>query len=170
MLDHPDLFRGRRVLDLGSGCGACGVAAALAGAAAVTANDVDPAALAAAAVNAELNSVDVLLSSEDLLLGDPRAVDRVASDFDVVLAGDLLFDAEVGSAVSGLATGYVADGGVFLLGDPGRWFLAEAANRTKMDNVGVATLACVAKYELSESCKRDHFGFTAGFVYRVFPP
>lgn len=35
-------MRGFRVLDLGSGCGATAIAAAIAGAKSVTANDIDP--------------------------------------------------------------------------------------------------------------------------------
>lgn len=35
-------MRGLRVLDLGSGCGATAIAAAIAGAKSVTANDIDP--------------------------------------------------------------------------------------------------------------------------------
>lgn len=42
ILDHPEIVRGLRVLDLGSGCGATAIAAALAGAKSVTANDIDP--------------------------------------------------------------------------------------------------------------------------------
>ena len=71
VLDHPWLVRGRRVLDLGSGCGACAVAAALGGASRAAANDVDPAALVAATVNAEEENgvcgVDTI--ADDLLMG-----------------------------------------------------------------------------------------------------
>ena len=51
LLDHPDLVAGRRVLDVASGSGLVAVAAALAGAAAVEANDVDGFALEAVALN-----------------------------------------------------------------------------------------------------------------------
>src|SRR3954465_15321798 len=42
VLDHPDALAGRPVLDLGSGSGLVAVAAALAGAASVTASEIDP--------------------------------------------------------------------------------------------------------------------------------
>lgn len=42
ILDHPEIVKGKRVLDLGSGCGATAIAAARCGASSVTANDIDP--------------------------------------------------------------------------------------------------------------------------------
>src|SRR4051794_7834805 len=51
VLDHADVVAGRAVLDLGSGSGLVAVAAALAGAARVTASEVDPHGRAAIAVN-----------------------------------------------------------------------------------------------------------------------
>src|SRR5258706_4703364 len=47
VLDHPEIVRGRRVLDLACGSGLVAVAAAKAAAAHVVAVDVDPGALAA---------------------------------------------------------------------------------------------------------------------------
>ncbi len=95
----------------------------------------------------------------------------VLGDFDVILAGDLLFDDRLGSAVARLAASFVRSDGIFLLGDPGRWLMAEkgdASFRAKLEGVGLG-LGCVAKYELSEDCRREHFGFSAGYVYRLFP-
>ncbi len=48
LLDHADIVRSRDVIDIASGSGLVAIAAALAGAAEVTANDVDPYAVAAA--------------------------------------------------------------------------------------------------------------------------
>lgn len=42
VLDHPGLFQGHTVLDVGSGCGASAIAVAMTGADRVIANDVDP--------------------------------------------------------------------------------------------------------------------------------
>src|SRR5262245_8622414 len=47
ILDHPDVVRGRRVLDFGTGSGLVAIAAARAGAANVRAVDVDPFAVSA---------------------------------------------------------------------------------------------------------------------------
>ncbi|MGO9163878.1 MAG: class I SAM-dependent methyltransferase, partial [Streptosporangiaceae bacterium] len=50
LLDHPERAAGRVVLDVASGSGLVAIAATMAGAAAVTANEIDPLALAAIAL------------------------------------------------------------------------------------------------------------------------
>src|SRR5690349_2617717 len=84
ILDNPGTVAGRRVLDIASGSGLVAIAAALAGASAVTANEIDPYALAAIALNARANGVTVSTQSGDVLDGD-------GGDADVVLAGDVFY-------------------------------------------------------------------------------
>lgn len=67
ILDHPEIVRGLRVLDVGSGCGATAIAAALAGAKSVTANDIDPVACVAALMNAQINNVTVELLYKNII-------------------------------------------------------------------------------------------------------
>src|SRR5689334_17200196 len=59
LLDHPEVVRSRDVIDIASGSGLVAIAAAMAGAAAVTAYDIDPLATAAIEVNATANAVTV---------------------------------------------------------------------------------------------------------------
>jgi predicted nicotinamide N-methyase len=59
LLDHAEEVAGRRVLDVASGSGLVAIAAALVGAARVTANDIDQDALAAVTMNAQANNVPV---------------------------------------------------------------------------------------------------------------
>ena len=66
LLDHPDEIAGREILDFGSGSGLVAIAAAMAGAARVTAAEIDPFATAAIAANAELNGVAVHVIGDDL--------------------------------------------------------------------------------------------------------
>ena len=54
LLDHPDLVRGKDVLDMGSGSGIQGIAAALAGARSVTLSDLSPHAFANTRENIDL--------------------------------------------------------------------------------------------------------------------
>src|SRR4051812_18863483 len=82
VVEHPDLVAGRHVLDVASGSGLVAIVAAAAGAASVTANDIDRYALAAIALNARTNGVDVDVTSGDVLDGDGDGAD-------VVLAGDV---------------------------------------------------------------------------------
>ena len=66
ILDNPPLVRGKHVLDLATGSGLVAIAAAKAGAASVTANDIDPWCEAAVALNATANSVTLAFDGTDL--------------------------------------------------------------------------------------------------------
>ena len=83
LLDNPALVRGKRVLDFGSGSGVVGIAAACAGAASVTACDIDARARLATQLNAALNAVAI-----DVV----GALDMDRADYDVVLIADVLYD------------------------------------------------------------------------------
>ncbi|MEH0826639.1 MULTISPECIES: class I SAM-dependent methyltransferase [unclassified Micromonospora] len=116
LLDHPELAAGRRVLDLAAGSGLVAIAAALAGAAEVVANDVDPWAVAAVTVNARANGVSVTAREGDLLDGDGTGVD-------LLLAGDVLYDAALAGRVLPFLRRAAAAGAVVLVGDPDRGHL-----------------------------------------------
>ena len=113
VLDHAELVAGRRVLDLASGCGLAAIAAALAGASTVTANDVDPYALAAIMLNARANGVVVEQLGGDLLDSD-------GGDADLVLAGDVFYSAAMAARVLPFLERVMARGADVLVGDPGR--------------------------------------------------
>lgn len=87
LLDHPELVRGKVVVDVGCGSGIVAVAAALAGARKVYACDIDHDALLACMLNAAANhvSVDGITSLDDIAAesGDP---------IDLICAADLLYD------------------------------------------------------------------------------
>jgi predicted nicotinamide N-methyase len=120
LLDHPDVVRGRRVLDLAAGGGVVAVAAALAGARAVTATDIDPAAVAAISLNAAANDVTV-----DALCAD--VLDDPVPDVDVVTAGDVFYNRDLAERMLAFLTRAVATGAVVLVGDPGRAYVPHAA-------------------------------------------
>src|SRR5947209_19493011 len=67
LLDHPETVRGRHAIDIASGSGLVAIAAAKAGAAAVTAYDLDPLATAAIEGNAATNGVTVRAVCADVL-------------------------------------------------------------------------------------------------------
>ena len=116
LLDHPVEVEGRDVLDLASGSGLVAIAAAMAGAAPVTASDVDLFAVAAIALNAEANGVAVAGTMEDVLDGDGGGVD-------VVLAGDVFYERSMADRVLGFLERARARGASVLVGDVGRAFL-----------------------------------------------
>ena len=115
VLDRPELVAGRSVLDLATGSGLVAVAAARAGAHPVTANDIDPLSLAAAAANAEANGVDVGTVEADLLDTDDR--------YGVILAGDVFYSREMAGRVLPFLRRAAARGTLVLVGDPGRAYL-----------------------------------------------
>jgi predicted nicotinamide N-methyase len=116
VLDHPGTVAGRTVLDLASGSGLVAVAAALAGAAAVTASDIDRFSAAAVALNAAVNGVRVAFRHGDLLDGDGEGAQ-------VVLAGDVFYERGMAERVLPFLERARARGASVLVGDPGRAYL-----------------------------------------------
>jgi len=107
VLDHPETVRGRAVEDLATGSGVAAIAAALAGAAAVSVADVDPEAVAAAHRNAAANHVTLS--------------DRGA-DPEVILAGDVFYSPTVAEQMSQRLRQYRQKQKLVLVGDPGRGY------------------------------------------------
>ena len=118
VLDHPEAVRGARVLDFGAGSGLVGLAAARAGAGAVLCADVDPLAVAAVRVNAAACALPVGATGEDLVGRD--------GGWDVVLAGDMLYEAQAAARFLPWLTALQQRGARVLLGDPRRGHRARA--------------------------------------------
>jgi predicted nicotinamide N-methyase len=142
VLDHPQVVAGRRVLDVASGSGLVAIAAALAGAAAVTANDIDPYALAAVTMNAAANAVTVAADGGDLLDGD-------GGDAEVVFAGDALYTPELAGRMLGFLHRAAARGARVLVGDPGRGYLPQT-RLAVLDRYRVRGLGAPEDAELTE--------------------
>ena len=117
VLDNPDEVRGRRVLDLASGCGLVAIAAMQAGAGSAAAVDIDAFAAEAAALNAALNGVVIEPRTEDLI--------GAAIDFDVVLVGDLFYDRDISAQLIAWLKRLHGEGRRILIGDPGRTYLQQ---------------------------------------------
>ncbi|HYS40367.1 MAG TPA: 50S ribosomal protein L11 methyltransferase [Pseudonocardiaceae bacterium] len=113
VLDHRAVVAGRQVLDLASGCGLVAIAAALAGATAVTATDVDPLAVRAIEVNAQANGTQVTAARTDVL-------DTDGGDAELILAGDVCYDRAMADRVLPFLARAAARGIQVLVGDPGR--------------------------------------------------
>jgi predicted nicotinamide N-methyase len=129
ILRHPESVRGRRVVDLGTGSGLVAIAAVLAGAASVTAVDIDPLAVVAARLNAAENAVAVDVRVGDGLAGSPP-------EADVVTAGDLFYDPDLAERAEAHLGRCAAAGLTVLVGDPGRrTFPAARLRRLAVDDV-----------------------------------
>ena len=149
--DHPEVAKGRRVLDLGSGSGLCAIAAGLAGAAVVTAADIDPFAIAAVELNARANRRRIVVLHADPIVDEPP-------DVDLILAGDCWYE----EAAAKRTTAWLRrawDRGVdVLLGDPGRRHLRTAG------------LVEVASYDVRTTSHLEDLGRTRAWVYRFERP
>jgi predicted nicotinamide N-methyase len=132
LLDHRSAVAGRRVIDVASGSGLVAIAAALAGAAEVTAYDVDPLAVAAIAANAAVNGVTVRGVWADILDGD-------GADCEVVLVADAFYQRELAGRVMGFLERGRARGAEVLVGDFGRAYLP----RDRLAAYSVAGLSAV---------------------------
>jgi len=115
LLDHPGAARGLSVLDVGTGSGLAAIAAALAGAARVTAFDLDPYCEAAVLLNAAENGVAI-----EFRTGSPFVAPF--SGADLVLAGDVFYERKLAADFLAFAGEAVSQGARVLAGDPGRLY------------------------------------------------
>ena len=136
--------------DLASGSGLVAIAAAHAGAPRVEANDVDPFAAAAIALNTRANRSRIDVSLRDSLDDPPP-------DVDVVLAGDAWYNAELAGRILPWLRRVSAAGIDVLVGDPGRVYLP------------ADELEEVARYEVRTTSDLEDLRFTDARVFRLRP-
>lgn len=115
LLDHPDIARGKNVMDVASGSGLVAIAAMKAGAASAIAVDIDPFCAPAALLNAELNGVTIATNDQDPI-GKP-------THCDLILVGDLFYDRDIATPLLAWLHDLSAAGKTILIGDPGRTYL-----------------------------------------------
>jgi predicted nicotinamide N-methyase len=116
VLDHPGEVRGRTVLDVAAGSGVAGIAAARAGAAEVSAIDMDRNSAVAIRRNAEANHVTVRAAAMDVAAAGPA---------EVVLAGDVFYSPPVAERMAAALLSRARRGERVLVGDPGRGYFPE---------------------------------------------
>ncbi len=114
----PEMVRGKRVLDFAAGCGIAAIIAAQCGAALVEAAEIDPLAITAIGLNAALNGVSVAALSEDVV--------GSACRWDVILAGDVCYEAPMVAHILPWLRAMAAAGAEVLVADPGRAYLPSA--------------------------------------------
>uniref|UniRef100_A0A672GQT6 Electron transfer flavoprotein beta subunit lysine methyltransferase n=1 Tax=Salarias fasciatus TaxID=181472 RepID=A0A672GQT6_SALFA len=152
LLDHPEVCRGKTVLDLGSGCGASAIAAKLSGAAHVVANDIDSVAAVATHLNCELNGLEPIFSVTDNLIGsEPES-------FDLILLGDMFYDEALATSLHGWLDRCIEIHGTrVLIGDPGRAQFESHVIRQLLHQQ--------AHFELPESVREENYGLTCSSVW-----
>lgn len=114
VLAYPDLVAGKRVLDFACGSGLVAIAAAKAGASCVEAVDIDPWAITATELNAAVNDVagPITVSNRNII--------GTEGPWDVVLAGDVFYDADMTALIAPWFESLARNGALVLVGDPGR--------------------------------------------------
>jgi predicted nicotinamide N-methyase len=115
ILDHREVVAGRTVLDLGSGSGLTAIAAALAGASAVLASELDPLAIAAIGLNAAANGVAISTTGDML--------DEPGDAAQIVLAADIWYEKRLSARALDFLRRAASHGAMTLVGDVGRAFL-----------------------------------------------
>jgi predicted nicotinamide N-methyase len=125
LLDHPEIVRGKRVLDFASGSGLVGIAAMKAGAASVEATDIDDFAIAAITLNSTQNGVPVQGQARDVIGRD--------EGWDVICAGDVCYEHDMAKRVTEWLQTCAARGATVLIGDPGRSYLPRTQLRALAD-------------------------------------
>jgi predicted nicotinamide N-methyase len=109
---YPDLVRNKRVLDLGAGSGLVAIAAAQAGATTFAA-EIDPYGREAIGLNAKANDVEIALIELSLSDEPPPSID-------MILAGDVFYNAEVAAIMLPFLQRCASAGLAVLIGDPNR--------------------------------------------------
>ena len=143
VLDHPEAVDGRHVLDVASGSGLVAIAAAKAGAAAVTAGDIDEHALAAIALNAAANAVPGVVPCRLDLAAPARTggPEGRAGPPAVVLAADVFYQRDLAATALRFLTEARDDGADVLVADPGRAFVpAESLTAVASYDIPVLTV------------------------------
>ncbi|XP_067091341.1 electron transfer flavoprotein beta subunit lysine methyltransferase [Osmerus mordax] len=156
VLGNPLVSKGKKVLDLGSGCGASAIAAQLCGAAHVIANDIDPVAALATQINCELNGLDPLLCVTDNLIGSD------SGGYDLILLGDMFYEEALAVSLRHWLDRCIQTQGTeVLIGDPGRAQFEDQRGRRR--------LQCLAQYELPLAVQQENYGLTCSSVWQYQP-
>jgi predicted nicotinamide N-methyase len=150
ILDTPELVRGRTVLDFGAGGGVTALAAAYAGAADVTANDIDPWALLVTELAAVAQALRVQTLGDDIC-----AVPPLVDDYDVLLCSDLAYERSQAPRQRAVLERAARNGASVLVADAGR---------TYFDDRGLQLLA---EYELAVPSDLEGTAQRTARVYRL---
>jgi predicted nicotinamide N-methyase len=117
LLNQPDLVRGREVIEIGCGGAVASIAARKASSRQVTANDIDPIALAIAHQNSAQNRVNLRFDSEN------RIENGSIGQAQLVLCSDFFYTKLESLALAGLLDKWRQRSVTILIGDSGRAFV-----------------------------------------------
>lgn len=142
VLDHPQIVRGKSVLDFGSGSGLVAIAAAKAGAERVMAADIDDFAQATIKLNAATNAAIVSTTTADLIDSD--------GNWRVILVGDMCYERPLAERLLLWLSDRARHGARVLLGDPGRSYFPKDGVQ-KLETYRVQTMRDLEDREIRET-------------------
>lgn len=187
LLNSPEVSLGRRVLDLGCGCGATAIAAKLSGAAHVVANDIDPSETILERVLNMLHSLDTVHSTikwpeifvvvvaviatrmncelnglEPVPCVTENMMGQEPENWDLVLLGDMFYDESLADSLHHwLGTCIKLHGTQILIGDPGRAQFESHNIKNQLHEQ--------AQFELPDSAREENYGLTSSSVWLYKP-
>ncbi|XP_042325169.1 electron transfer flavoprotein beta subunit lysine methyltransferase isoform X2 [Sceloporus undulatus] len=150
------VVRRKKVLDLGSGCGATAIAAMMSGASQVVANDIDPVAAAAMVLNCELNNVNPFPVLTENLIGTEL------DSWDLIVLGDMFYSEQLADSLHQWLKKYAqAPGTQVLIGDPGRPHFVTHQIQKELHRV--------KEYVLPKATAKENNGSTSTVVWHYQP-
>ena len=142
ILDHPELVRGKRVLDFAAGSGLVSIAAMMAGAQSAEAVDIDTFAIEAVRLNATVNGVKIDIRCANII--------GQTGEWDIVLAGDICYDRDMVALVLPWLQDLQRSGMEVVIGDPGRAFLPKK-DLLELAEYRVATTRAIEDTEIKRT-------------------
>lgn len=118
LLKNSHIVSGKSILDIGCGGGIAAIAASLARAKKVIANDIDPVALHIANLNAKANKTSIVTNCRNLLKQN-----NITICFDVILVADMFYERSKTQPMLEFLKGYSKQGARVLIADGERKYL-----------------------------------------------
>lgn len=146
IINYPEIVQGKRVLDLACGSGVSAIAAQKAGAAQVTASDIDPMAQMATTLNAAHNDVDIEVMGEVDMSAPP-------ADIDLIIAGDICYEQVMSQRILRWLMMCKESGVRVIVGDPKRGYAPDRNPDVRVTEL--ATYTVPTSREIEEEDMRD---------------